>query len=78
MSTTINQSELQAYNTIGNNNQFKVNDGGKCVLPNRFATPNTLSNMLSLDGAICWNSGRGFVEFLGNSTVFEIRVYPTP
>jgi hypothetical protein len=78
MSTTINQSNVTAYNNISNANQFKVNNGGKCVLPNRRAGGTTLSNMLSTDGAICWNSGRGLVQFLGNSTVFEIRLYPTP
>jgi hypothetical protein len=77
MSTTINQSDVTAYNAIGNANQFKVNNGGECVLPNRFAST-TLSNMLSTDGAICWNGGRGLVQFLGNSTEFEIRLYPTP
>jgi hypothetical protein len=77
MSTTINQSGLNAYNTISNANQFKVNNGGECVLPNRWVG-STLGNMLSTDGAICWNSGRGLIQFLGNSTVFEIRLYPTP
>ena len=78
MSTTINQSNLNAYNTISNANQFKVNNSGECVLPNRWTGSGTLSNMLSTDGAICWNSGRGLVQFLGNSTVLEIQLYPTP
>lgn len=77
MSTTINQSSLNAYNTISNANQFKVNNGGECVLPNRW-NGTTLNNMLSTDGAICWNSGRGLVQFLGNSTILEIGLYPTP
>ena len=77
MSTTINQSSLNAYNTISNANQFKVNNGGECVLPNRW-NGTTLNNMLSTDGAICWNSGRGTVQFLGFSTELDIGLYPTP
>jgi hypothetical protein len=77
MSTTINQSDLNAYNTISNANQFKVNNGGECVLPNRW-NGTTLNNMLSTDGAICWNSGRGTVQFLGFSVEGDIGLYLTP
>ena len=78
MSTTINQSNLSAYNIISNANQFKVNNSGECVLPNRWTGSGTLSNMLSTDGAICWNSGRGLVTFLGNSIELDIELYLTP
>ena len=77
MSTTINQSDINAYNVIGNANQFKVNNGGICVLPNRW-NGTTLNNMLSVDGAICWNSGRGTVQFLGNYNELNIKIYKTP